>query len=51
VAEAAIPRAHIVYMPSHDSKAAVAAYLTVLHAGDPAAVGGAIPGDDFFYTA
>jgi len=48
-AEAAIPRAHIVFMPSQDAKTAVGAYLAALHAGDPASIGGTIPDDHFFY--
>jgi len=51
VAENAIPRAHIVFMTGSDAKQAVIAYLTVLHTADPKSVGGAIPGDSFFYNA
>jgi len=51
VAQDAIPRAHIVFMTGDGAKQAVIAYLTVLFAADPKSVGGAIPGDSFFYNA
>ena len=51
VAQAAIPRAHIVDMRGADAKTAVSAYLNVLYAADPTSVGGSIPDDGFFYDA
>ena len=48
VAQAAIPRAHIVDMRGADAKAAVSAYLNVLYAADPTSVGGSIPDDGFY---
>jgi len=51
VAQAAIPRAHIVDMRGTDATTAVNAYLNVLYAADPTSVGGSIPDDGFFYDA
>jgi len=50
VAQAAIPRAHIVDLTGADAKAAVSAYLNVLNQADPASVGGSIPDDSFYYN-
>jgi NitT/TauT family transport system substrate-binding protein len=33
-----------------DAKQAVSGYLQVLYEANPAAVGGSLPGDDFYYT-
>ncbi len=49
VAVAAIPRCNIVYLDGEDLRVALDAYLGVLFAADPAAVGGSVPGDDFYY--
>jgi len=49
-AEQAIPRSHIVFMTGADASTAVNAYLNVLYAADPAAVGGTIPDDSFYYN-
>ena len=51
VAQAAIPRAHIVDLTGPDAKAAVGAYLNVLYAADATSVGGSIPDDSFYYNA
>ena len=50
-AEQAIPRSHIVFMAGTDARTAVNAYLNVLYTADPAAVGGALPDDNFYYSA
>ena len=51
VATAAIPASHITYVDGAEMHDALAGYLGVLLAADPASVGGALPGDDFYYGA
>lgn len=48
VAEQAIPRCRIVNLTGDDAKTAVEAYLRVLFAADPAAVGNVMPDDSFY---
>jgi len=49
VAVAAIPRSHIVFIDGAELRTVLGGYLEVLAAGDPASVGGSVPGDDFYY--
>ncbi len=49
VAVAAIPRSHIVFIDGTELRSILGGYLEVLAAGDPASVGGSVPGDDFYY--
>ena len=49
VAKKAIPYCNLTYMDGADMKAALGGYLGVLHSMNPAAVGGALPTDDFYY--
>jgi NitT/TauT family transport system substrate-binding protein len=49
VAEAAIPRSHIVFIAGAELRTILGGYLEVLAASDPASVGGSVPGDDFYY--
>lgn len=49
VAKAALPYCNIAYRDGETMKSALSAYLTTLFEMDPAAVGGALPGDDFYY--
>ena len=51
VAEKAIPYCNIVCLTGDEMKAAVSGYLTVLYDQNPKSVGGALPGDDFYYGA
>ena len=51
VAEKALPYCNIVCLTGDELKADASAYLQVLFDADPAAVGGALPGDDFYWTA
>ena len=51
VAEKAIPYCNIVCLTGDEMKAAVSGYLTVLYDQNPKAVGGALPGDAFYYGA
>ncbi len=48
VAQAAIPRCHIVYLDGEEMTAALSGYLQVLFTADPRSVGGSLPGDDFY---
>ncbi|MDR3070550.1 MAG: ABC transporter substrate-binding protein [Propionibacteriaceae bacterium] len=51
VAEEAIPECNIVFITGTDMKKDLSGFLTVLHGVNPAAVGGALPGDDFYFGA
>ncbi|WP_448059030.1 ABC transporter substrate-binding protein [Cellulomonas hominis] len=48
VAEAAIPASHITDLEGAELRSALGGYLQVLFDTDPASVGGAVPGDDFY---
>ncbi|MGN0707695.1 MAG: ABC transporter substrate-binding protein [Faecalibacterium sp.] len=50
IAKKALPACNIVCLTGDDLKADVGAYLQVLYDADPAAVGGAMPGDDFYWS-
>ena len=49
IAKAALPACNIVCITGEDMKADVAGYAQVLYDADPAAVGGALPDDGFYY--
>lgn len=49
VAVAAIPASHVTDLEGLDLRNALSGYLKVLFDADPASVGGALPGDDFYY--
>ena len=51
VAEKALPACNITYIAGSEMKAALQGYLQVLFDQNPASVGGAMPGDDFYYGA
>lgn len=48
IAEAAIPRTHLVTWTGSQAREAVEATLTAMHATNPASIGGAIPNASFF---
>ncbi len=48
VAEKAIPRCNIVWLYGEEYKTVLENFLSVLHAENPASVGGAMPGEDFY---
>ena len=48
-AQKALPYCNIVFIAGDDMKTLLGGYLAELFAQDPASVGGALPGDDFFY--
>ena len=50
VAEKAIPFCNIVCLTGTDMADSVKGYLQVLYDQNPAAVGGEMPGDDFYYV-
>ncbi|MDD7733793.1 MAG: PhnD/SsuA/transferrin family substrate-binding protein, partial [Firmicutes bacterium] len=51
VAEKAIPACHIVCTTGKDMKSELSGYLSVLAEQNPAAVGGKLPDDDFYFGA
>ena len=51
VVEKALPRCNIVCLTGTEMKEKLSGYLTVLAEAAPESVGGALPGDDFFYGA
>lgn len=50
IAQAAIPGSHVVFIAGDELRATLSGYLQVLFDADPASVGGAMPGDDFYYA-
>jgi NitT/TauT family transport system substrate-binding protein len=50
VAAKAIPYCNITYIAGEDMKAPVSGYLKVLFDQNPKAVGGSLPGEDFYYA-
>ena len=48
MAQATIPQANMVCIPGEDMKG-IADYYQVLFDADPTSIGGAIPGEDFYY--
>jgi NitT/TauT family transport system substrate-binding protein len=51
VAEKAIPACNITYIDGSEMKTALSGYLQILFDQNPKAVGGAMPGDSFYYGA
>lgn len=49
VARKAIPQCNITYIDGEDMRRALSGYLQVLYELEPSAVGGALPGEDFYY--
>jgi NitT/TauT family transport system substrate-binding protein len=49
VAKKAIPECNITFIDGDQMKTELSAYLKTLYDADPKAVGGALPGDDFYY--
>ncbi|MGN0996000.1 MAG: ABC transporter substrate-binding protein [Candidatus Ventricola sp.] len=50
VAKRAIPNCHIVFVEGAQMRAQIEPLYSVLFAANPASVGGALPGDDFYYV-
>ena len=50
LAEKAIPHCNITYIDGEEMKTALTGYLQVLFDMNPASVGGALPGEDFYYA-
>ena len=50
VAEKALPKCNIAFYEGAEMKAVIEGYYEVLFAQNPASVGGALPGDDFYYS-
>ena len=51
VAKKALPACNITLITGEELQTKLAGYLSVLYEQNPAAVGGALPGDDFYYGA
>lgn len=51
VAEQAIPKCNIVFISGDEMRTKVEGFLEILFDMNPKAVGGALPGDDFYYGA
>lgn len=51
VAQKAIPNCNLCFVTGNDMKTAMQEFLNIMYQVQPASVGGAIPGDDFYYTA
>ena len=50
VAKRAIPNCHVTFIKGEAMKTKLKGYLGTLYEQDPASIGGAMPGDDFYYT-
>jgi len=50
IAEQAIPNSNLVCITGSEMRLALTGYFAVLFAQDPDSVGGALPGDDFFFA-
>lgn len=50
VAEKALPYCQVTFITGDEMKTALSEYLGILYAQNPQSVGGALPGDDFYYT-
>ena len=50
VAEKALPYCQVTLIAGDEMKTALSDYLGILYAQNPQSVGGALPGDDFYYT-
>ncbi len=51
LAAQAIPSCHVVCLTGDDMRSALSGYLNVLYEQNPASVGGALPGNEFYYGA
>lgn len=49
IAKAAIPNCNLCYITGDEMKSKLTGYLEVLLQADPKSIGGAVPGDDFWY--
>lgn len=50
IAKKAIPECNVVYIEKAEMKQQLGGYLKVLYEANPAAVGGELPDDDFYYV-
>lgn len=49
IAKKAIPYCNVTFISGDEMKSKISSYLNVLYEQNPASVGGALPGDDFYY--
>ena len=50
IAQKAIPKCNITYIDGEEMKQALSGYLSVLYEQNADAVGGSLPGEDFYYV-
>ncbi len=50
VAKSALPYCQVTLITGEEMKTALSEYLGILYAQNPQSIGGALPGDDFYYT-
>jgi NitT/TauT family transport system substrate-binding protein len=50
IAQAAIPNCNLTYVDGNEMKTQLSGYLKVLFDYNPKAIGGAMPGEDFYYA-
>ena len=50
IAAKAIPQCNLTYITGSRMKEILSAFLAVMHTANPASIGGALPGDDFYYA-
>lgn len=50
IAEAAIPKCNLTYLDGEEMKQALSGYLKILYEQNPEAIGGTLPGNDFYYV-
>lgn len=51
IAKKAIPNCNIIYLDGAEMKKQLSGFLQVLYDANPSSVGGALPEDDFYYSA
>ena len=50
IAKQAIPKCNITFIEGEEMKSILSSYLGILNEAEPKSIGGAIPGDDFYYS-
>ncbi len=50
IAQRAIPQCNITFIAGEEMRARLSGYLSILHEQNPKAVGGTIPGEDFYFV-
>lgn len=50
IAKQAIPKCNITFIEGEEMKSILSSYLGILNEAEPKSIGGAMPGDDFYYS-